>query len=166
MTPDVATKIRDEAMALPVHWRELLLTNQLPVTRSLVRKLLGESRFVFYPQADGIARWYELGVTPSLLKFLEAVTSISKAVGVRNGIRLLWGADLQPDARSGLGRRLSESRSRRDPARQPRPECFEDARDHACKPRNLCVPSGSCIHQRMVSLFEDPNGDIRISRGA
>lgn len=86
VTPEVENRIRDEAMALLKHWRELLLTtDQLPVTRALVRKLLGESRFVFYPQAEGQERWYELRVKPTLQKFFETVPSIGKTLASPTG---------------------------------------------------------------------------------
>ena len=50
-----------------------------------MRKLLGESRFVFYSNAHGRERWYELGVTPSLQKFFEAVPSFGKALASPRG---------------------------------------------------------------------------------
>jgi hypothetical protein len=72
-------------MALLKGWRELLLTRQVPVSRSLLRKLLDQSRFVFYPKADDRERWYELGVTPSLQKFFEAVPAFSKTMASPTG---------------------------------------------------------------------------------
>lgn len=85
LTPEVVSKIRDDAMALLKGWRELLLTRQVPVSRSLLRKLLDQSRFVFYPKADDRERWYELGVTPSLQKFFEAVPAFSKTMASPTG---------------------------------------------------------------------------------
>jgi hypothetical protein len=46
----------------------------------LLRKLLDRERFVFYPMAKGKARWYDLGVTPTLERFFGAVPMLKKAV--------------------------------------------------------------------------------------
>jgi hypothetical protein len=56
-------------------------------TGTLLRRLLDQSRFTFYPKAQGGERWYELGVTPSLAKFFSAVPSLSKALASPTGVQ-------------------------------------------------------------------------------
>jgi hypothetical protein len=62
-------------------------------TRQLLAKLLDrDTRFVFYPMADGNERWYEMTVTPSLDKLLGAVPTLRKAVASPRGtgVPLEW----------------------------------------------------------------------------
>ncbi len=54
-------------------------------SRQLLRKLLDRQRFVFYPMAKGKARWYDLGVTPTLDRFFGAVPQLEKAVASPRG---------------------------------------------------------------------------------
>jgi hypothetical protein len=70
--------IRRDARALLADWRALL-RQHLPIARQAVRKLLGPSRFVFYPSGRGNRRVYELGVAADLTKFLGAIPSLKKA---------------------------------------------------------------------------------------
>ena len=62
-----------------------MLTNEVAVTRQLLRKLLIDSRVTFYPQADGPSRWYEIGITPSFNKFFGAVPTLKKALASPTG---------------------------------------------------------------------------------
>lgn len=50
------------------------------MTRQLLRKVLDRERFVFYPQAEGATRWYDIGVTPRLYRFFAAVPLLKKPV--------------------------------------------------------------------------------------
>jgi site-specific DNA recombinase len=86
-----APEIRREALALLDDWRGLL-GKHVTTTRQLLRKLLDrDSRFVFYPVTDLGERWYELGVTPSLDRFLGAVPSLKKAVASPTGFEpVFW----------------------------------------------------------------------------
>jgi hypothetical protein len=69
-------QIREEALRLLAEWRGLLLKNQVSISRQLMRKLLGPSRFTFYAQnGNGRHPHYEIGITPTLEKFFEAVPS-------------------------------------------------------------------------------------------
>jgi hypothetical protein len=70
-------RIRGQALALLEDWRGLLGKHGA-TSRQLLAKLLDRERFVFYPQAKGKARWYELGVTPTLDRFLAAVPGCKK----------------------------------------------------------------------------------------
>jgi hypothetical protein len=85
-----APEIRAEALRLLDDWRGLL-GKHVGTSRQLLRKLLDrDTRFVFYPMAEGDERWYELGVVPTLDRFLGAVPSLKKSGGVPNGNRAAW----------------------------------------------------------------------------
>lgn len=71
-------EIRSEALRLLADWRGLL-GKHVATSRQLLRKLLDRERFVFYPQGKGAARWYDLGVTPTLDRFFAAVPMLKKA---------------------------------------------------------------------------------------
>ena len=111
-------EIRREALALLDDWRGLL-GKHVGTTRQLLRKLLDrDTRFVFYPLADGNERWYELGVTPSLDKFLGAVPSLKKAVASPGGFATRWSPRLSQEllrengwtaSNSGLKNRLARA---------------------------------------------------------
>jgi hypothetical protein len=84
-----APEIRAEALRLLDDWRGLL-GKHVGTSRQLLRKLLDrDTRFVFYPMAEGDERWYELGVVPTLDRFLGAVPSLKKAVASPTGTALL-----------------------------------------------------------------------------
>ena len=78
-------KVRAEAKQLLEQWRTLLAERQTPIARTLLRKLLGSSRFVFYPQRNGSEAWYDLGVVPNLDKFFAAVPTLGKALASPSG---------------------------------------------------------------------------------
>ena len=63
---------------------------QLITSRQLLRKLLDRQRFVFYPMVRGKARWYDLGVTPTLDPFFGAVSQLEKAVASPPGHTRLY----------------------------------------------------------------------------
>ena len=73
-----APKIRSEALRQLDDWRGLL-GQHVATSRQLLRKLLDRERFVFYPKGRGNNRWYELGVTPTLERFFNAVPMLKKA---------------------------------------------------------------------------------------
>jgi DNA invertase Pin-like site-specific DNA recombinase len=74
-----AASIRADALALLDGWRALL-GRHVGTSRQLLRKVLDRERFVFYPMGSGRARWYDLGVTPTLDRFFGAVPALKKAV--------------------------------------------------------------------------------------
>jgi hypothetical protein len=67
----------DRALNLLKDWKPLL-GQHTATSRQLLRKLLGPERFVFYPKGKGDAGWYDLGVTPTPEKFLEALPVAKK----------------------------------------------------------------------------------------
>ncbi|MCZ6918505.1 MAG: recombinase family protein, partial [Gemmatimonadetes bacterium] len=77
-------EIRRDALRLLEDWRGLL-GKHVGTSRQLLRKLLDRERFVFYPMARGTARWYDLGVTPTLERFFGAVPQLKKAVASPRG---------------------------------------------------------------------------------
>ena len=77
-------EIRRDALRLLEDCRELL-GRHVGTSRQLLRKLLDRERFVFYPMAQGKARWYDLGVTSTLDRFFGAVPQLEKAVASPRG---------------------------------------------------------------------------------
>jgi hypothetical protein len=75
-----ASKVRQEAMMLLKDWRRLLLSKQTAISRQMIRKLLGEGRYTFYVKGTGAKRYYEMGVTPDLGKFIAAIPSLRKSL--------------------------------------------------------------------------------------
>jgi hypothetical protein len=73
-------KMRTRARSLLVEWRTLLL-GDVAVSRRLLRALLGPSRFRFYPKGRGAPRFYEIGVTPTLDSFIDALPGAGR-IGV------------------------------------------------------------------------------------
>ena len=73
-----APYVRQEARRLLDDWRGLL-GRHVATSRQLLRKLLDRERFVFYPQARGAERWYDVGVRPTLDRFFGAVPLLKKA---------------------------------------------------------------------------------------
>ncbi len=74
-----APQVRSEARRLLEEWVGLL-GKHVATSRQLLRKMLDrEHRFVFYPKREGAARWYELGVTPTLDRFLASMPMLKKA---------------------------------------------------------------------------------------
>ena len=86
----MADAVRTEAQRLLGDWRGLL-EKHVGVSRQGLRKLLDRERFVFYVEGTGDARYYELGVTPTLDKFFAAVPSLKKAVASPTGFEpVFW----------------------------------------------------------------------------
>jgi site-specific DNA recombinase len=79
-----SVQVRVEALKMLEDWRELL-GQHVPVARQLLRKVLDRQRFVFYPQQQGDERYYEIGVTPSLERFLQSVPRLKEAVASPTG---------------------------------------------------------------------------------
>ena len=73
-------EIRRDALRLLEDWRGLL-GKHVGTSRQLLRKVLDtRTRFVFYPMAKGKARWYDLGVRPTLDRFFGLLPMLKKAV--------------------------------------------------------------------------------------
>jgi hypothetical protein len=77
-------EIRCDALRLLEDWRGLL-GKHVGTSRQLLRKVLdAKTRFVFYPMAKGTARWYDLGVRPTLDRFFGVLPMLKKSGGVPN----------------------------------------------------------------------------------
>jgi hypothetical protein len=76
--------LRRDALRLLDVWRGLL-GQHVSTSRQLLRKLLREQRFVFYPKRRGKSQWYELGVRPTLDGFWERLPMLKKAVASPTG---------------------------------------------------------------------------------
>jgi len=63
-----------------------LLGRNVSTSRQLLRKLLGNERFVFVPKAGRRERWYELTVTATLDRFVAAIEPLKKAGSSPTGL--------------------------------------------------------------------------------
>jgi len=79
-----ADAIRAEARKALDDWRGLL-GRHVATSRQLLRKLLDRERFVFSPKRQGVERWYEVSVTPSVERFLGTIEPLKKAVASPSG---------------------------------------------------------------------------------
>jgi hypothetical protein len=73
-----ADGLRRDALTLLEDWRGLL-GQHVATSRQLLRKLLGQGRFVFYPKGTAEKGWYDLGVTPTLDRFFHGLPLLKKA---------------------------------------------------------------------------------------